>query len=57
MKKDGKFINFLKLKFVPEKNVPLEYMDEFNEIKNKYIKILENKNVDPGGFEPPTNGL
>ena len=57
LKKDGKFINFLKLKFVPEKNVPLEYMDEFNEIKNKYIKILENKNVDPGGFEPPTNGL
>ena len=57
LKKDGKFINFLKLKFVPEKNVPLEYINEFNEIKNNYIKILENKNVDPGGFEPPTNGL
>jgi murein DD-endopeptidase MepM/ murein hydrolase activator NlpD len=42
VKKDGKFVNFLKLKFVPEKNIPPAYMDEFNNIKNHYMKILEN---------------
>ncbi len=42
LKKDGKFINFLKLKFVPEKNIPSFYMNEFNNIKNQYMRMLEN---------------
>jgi len=42
IKKDGKFINFLKLKFVPEKNIPPSYMNEFNNIKNYYMKFLES---------------
>jgi len=43
IKKDGKFINFLKLKFVPEKNVPRQYMDEFEKIKEEYKKILDEE--------------
>lgn len=43
IKKDGKFINFLKLKFVPEKNVPSQYKDEFEKIKEEYKKILDEE--------------
>ena len=42
LKKDGKFVNFLKLKFIPEKNIPSTYMKEFNNIKNKYMKMLDS---------------
>ncbi|MEO0300014.1 MAG: M23 family metallopeptidase [candidate division WOR-3 bacterium] len=40
IKKDGKFINFLKIKFVPEKNIPEKYKKDFEKIKNLYIKYL-----------------
>jgi len=40
VQKDGKFINFLKLKFVPEKNIPKEYMDEFENLKKRYMELL-----------------
>lgn len=41
IKKDGKFINFLKIKFVPEKNIPREYMDDFEKLKNYYKSLLD----------------
>ncbi len=41
IKKDGKFINFLKLKFIPEKNVPKYYMNDFEKIKNYYKPFLD----------------
>lgn len=41
IKKDGKFINFLKIKFVPEKNIPREYMDDFEKLKKYYKSLLD----------------
>lgn len=40
IQKDGKFINPLKLKFVPEKNITEKYKEDFQRIKNYYIKYL-----------------
>lgn len=40
VQKDGKFINFLKLKFVPEKNIPKEYMNDFEKVKKIYLELL-----------------
>ncbi|MCM8803799.1 MAG: M23 family metallopeptidase [Candidatus Omnitrophica bacterium] len=40
IKKDGKFINFLKIKFIPEKNIPNKYIEEFEKIKKQYAKLL-----------------
>ncbi|MCM8819089.1 MAG: M23 family metallopeptidase [Candidatus Omnitrophica bacterium] len=40
IQKDGKFINPLKLKFVPEKNITEKYKKEFERIKNHYTKYL-----------------
>jgi murein DD-endopeptidase MepM/ murein hydrolase activator NlpD len=42
IQKDGKFINFLKLKFVSEKNIPEKYKNEFEELKKQLIKTLED---------------
>ncbi|MFN4227001.1 MAG: peptidoglycan DD-metalloendopeptidase family protein [Candidatus Ratteibacteria bacterium] len=42
VQKDGKFIDFLKLKFVPEKNIPEEYKEEFENLKKTYFEILNN---------------
>jgi hypothetical protein len=40
IQKDGKFINFLKLKFVSEKNIPKEYKNEFENLKKQLIEHL-----------------
>ncbi len=40
IQKDGKFINFLKLKFVPEKNIPQKYEKEFKNLKDRYSPFL-----------------
>ncbi|MCM8784994.1 MAG: M23 family metallopeptidase [Candidatus Omnitrophica bacterium] len=42
LQKDGKFINFLNLKFVPEKNIPKEYKEEFENLKKTYLQLLDH---------------
>lgn len=38
---NGRFVNFLKLKFPPDKNVPAALMTEFNELKRQRMEQLE----------------
>ncbi|MCM8766857.1 MAG: M23 family metallopeptidase [Candidatus Omnitrophica bacterium] len=40
IQKNGKFINFLNLKFVPEKNIPEKFKEEFENLKNTYLNLL-----------------
>ncbi|MFH2071129.1 MAG: peptidoglycan DD-metalloendopeptidase family protein [Elusimicrobiota bacterium] len=42
IKKNGAFVNFLKLRFPPSESVPRKYQDEFTQKKDELLKILEN---------------
>ncbi len=41
VKANGKFVNFLKLKFPPDKSVPAAWMEEFKELKRRRLEQLE----------------
>ena len=40
--KRGRYVNFLKLKFPPARNVPKNYKEEFNITKERVLELLES---------------